>query len=426
MTALTRDEKAAVTLEVDPRSVRAAREHVESALAEAGLEEFLDVALLAVSEVVTNAIVHTGSEVELRVLTGDRSVRVEVEDRGMQVPTRRAYSDSSGTGRGMGLVEDTVRRWGIVELADGKVVWFELGHPEDHGPDPRSVPHEQVDQDLVLVRLRGVPLLMHVAWQEHASALLREHLLHVLEHDPHAMSSHAQASEAMSLLHAQVPVPELGADPEVLMAAATEPHVTADLVVLELPSSAIDHFVVLEQLLSSALAKARAGELLSPPTQPEIVEMRQWLCAEIARQAAGDPTAIPYVARTDVRATVADRATLRETFADLTMTGDAIVATDEAGVVVAVSASALALLGYASADDLLGRRVIAVIPPRFHQAHIAGTTLHATNGRDVLLGVPVSVPMVRADGSEVAVELTVRAEQDPRGQRVFVGCFTAA
>ena len=105
---------------------------------------------------------------------------------------------------------------------------------------------------------------------------------------------------------------------------------------------------------------------------------------------------------------------------------EALLVTDEAGVVVAVSAAALGLLGYASEDELLGRRVIAVIPARFRQAHIAGTTLHATNGRDVLLGVPVSVPMVRADGSEVAVELTVRAEQDPRGQRVFVGSFRAA
>ena len=45
------------------------------------------------------------------------------------------------------------------------------------------------------MRLLEAPLLMHLAWQEHASALLREHLLHVMEHDPDAMARHAQASE---------------------------------------------------------------------------------------------------------------------------------------------------------------------------------------------------------------------------------------
>ena len=132
------------------------------------------------------------------------------------------------------------------------------------------------------------------------------------------------------------------------------------------------------------------------------------------------------MARTDVRAPVADRVALSETFAELAQSDEALLVTDEQGVVVAVSEAALALLGYDSDGELLGRRVIAVIPARFRQAHIAGTTLHATNGRDVLLDVPVSVPMVRADGSELEVELTVRAEQDPHGQRVFVGSFTAA
>ena len=98
----------------------------------------------------------------------------------------------------------------------------------------------------------------------------------------------------------------------------------------------------------------------------------------------------------------------------------------EKGVVVAVSSPALRLLGYSAADDPLRRRVVVVVPARFRQAHIAGTTLHLTNGRDVLLDAPVVVPMLRADGSEVTVELTVRVDQDEAGHRLFVGSFTAA
>jgi hypothetical protein len=70
--------------------------------------------------------------------------------------------------------------------------------------------------------------------------------------------------------------------------------------------------------------------------------------------------------------------------------------------------------------------VIVVVPARFHQAHIAGTTLHATNGRDNLLGVPIEVPMVRADGTEVPVRIDVRPERLDDDHRVFIARFRPA
>jgi hypothetical protein len=76
-------------------------------------------------------------------------------------------------------------------------------------------------------------------------------------------------------------------------------------------------------------------------------------------------------------------------------------------------------LGYAREDDLLGRRILVVVPARFHQAHIAGTTLHATHGRDVLLGQWIDVPMVRADGTEVPVGLCVQARRLDGNVQVF-------
>ncbi len=39
---------------------------------------------------------------------------------------RRHYSDMSGTGRGLMLVERMAAEWGCDHTADGKVVWFEL------------------------------------------------------------------------------------------------------------------------------------------------------------------------------------------------------------------------------------------------------------------------------------------------------------
>lgn len=97
----------------------------------------------------------------------------------------------------------------------------------------------------------------------------------------------------MSLLNEQLPVPALSEDTDALMAGAIEPMVTADEVVLRIPAASVPHFATLDGLLRSAIAEARAGRFLSPPTQPEIDEMRQWICAEVARQAAGDTTATP-------------------------------------------------------------------------------------------------------------------------------------
>ena len=276
------------------------------------------------------------------------------------------------------------------------------------------------------VTLRQAPLLMHWAWQEHGAALLREYLLHVLDHDDTILDRHAEASEALSLLSEQLPVPDLSEDPEILMAGALEPDVTAGEAVLEIRAGAVAHFATLDDLLRRAIKEARVGRFLGPPTQPEIDEMRTWICAEVAKQTSGNATATPWLARTDVRATLADQAHLTATYADLALVDEPLLATDEASIIVAASPAALDLLGYERAQDLLGCRVIAVVPARYHQAHIAGTTLNATNGRDVLLGVPLVVPMVRADGTEIPVSIEVRPERLDNDHRVFVARFRPA
>ncbi len=419
------------TLPADPRNVGRARDVVRRALLDSGAEQLTDVSALVISELVTNAFVHTGSGVQLLVSATSGSIRVEVEDRGDGFPVRRNYAQTAGTGRGLQLVDELTTRWGVDERAEGKAVWFEIGAPDadERSPRGRQEPMRQQggvrSADTVQVTLRHVPLLLHGAWQEHAATLLREFLLFALEEDDEVLVRHAQASEAMSLLSEQLPMPALADAPDALMARAIEPLVSADELVLRVPTTSVLHFAALDDLLGQAIAAARAGHFLSPPTQPEIEEMRQWLCREVLRQAGGATTATPWVARTDVRATLADQAALTTRYAELAKTEEPLIATDEGSIIVAASATALALLGYDRAEQLVGRRVIVVVPPRFHQAHIAGTTLHATNGRSTLLGVPITVPMTRADGSEVLVDLEVRPLRLDEGHRVFVAHFHA-
>lgn len=112
-----------------PASAGKARKFVRGQLAAAGLSELSDVAELLVSELVSNAILHAGTDLEVVVRVTPGRVSVEVHDRGPGSATRRHYSATSGTGRGLVLVDELAREWGTVVTATGKFVWFELAIP---------------------------------------------------------------------------------------------------------------------------------------------------------------------------------------------------------------------------------------------------------------------------------------------------------
>jgi PAS domain S-box-containing protein len=279
--------------------------------------------------------------------------------------------------------------------------------------------------DTHAVTLRHVPLLMHLAWQEHAAELLRDYLLATVEEDPSVLEQHAHASEALGLLADQIPAPELPDDPDALLSQVTEEQVTADVVTVAVPATLAPRVSTLDALLTAATARAHAGEMLSPPTQPEIAEMRAWLCGQISGQIDGTVNPEPWCARADVQRAAAPGGP-SQSYRHLTGADRPLLVADEDGVIVAASPAALTLLGYGRAEELVGRRVIAVVPARYHQAHIAGTTLHAITGRDHLLGVPLIVSMVRADGTEIPVALEVRPQRLDGGHCLFVARFDAA
>lgn len=113
-----------------PASARQARAFVDSALAGAGLAHLAPAATLLVSELVANAVLHTGTPLEVVVEAGHDRARIEVHDGNPQLPARKHYSNLSATGRGLLLVERLAASWGAEPTAAGKVVWFELdGQP---------------------------------------------------------------------------------------------------------------------------------------------------------------------------------------------------------------------------------------------------------------------------------------------------------
>lgn len=402
---------------------------VRDVLDGAGRDDLAEAAQLLVSEVVTNALVHAGTPMGFHALVTDSGLRVEVSDGSTQAPALRSYSAMAGTGRGVRLLQQLVDNWGTLAQPHGKTVWFELSSGtrldemgSSSAPRVEDAGSSLGDSggDVVAVVLLNFPLLLHTAWQEHAEGLLREYLLVSLDADDPtgALEAHAAASDAISLLHQHLPRPPLGDDPEELMAHAVEPGVSSTREVVAVPRTSVAHFQVLDTVMDSAIALAESGAFLNPPIQPELRELRRWLCREVSRQAGGEPPTTWSSDLDEVPAVM--RPTTWRDDEPATIEGQALIAADDANRIVMVSHDACVLLGYQEADELLGRRLVAIIPARYHQAHIAGFTLHLSNGRRPLLGRTVVVPVLRKDGTEIAVELHVESRRQPGARQVFV------
>ena len=412
-------------LPAHPSSVRAARLAIREWLAGIGCDALAEDAELAVSELVTNALVHAGTPVEMLAHVDQGFVRIEVVDGSVHLPRVREYASTAGTGRGLKLLDRTVDRWGAHRTGPGKVVWFELSSDEESTRTPDVEPDDVLptDEGAVRVELLNLPLLIHAAWLEAAETLLREQLLVRLDsEDPGAaLELHAAASEAMTVLAEQVPPPQLEDDPDAVMAGAVEPLVSLERLVIRVPRSSVPHFDALDVALDDALDLASADLLLAPPTQPEVRALRRWLTSEVRRQVAGEP-ARPWTAVIDPRA-VPDAPPVNWPTASVDESAVAVLAADDAQRIIAVSDLALEHLGYSDRSQLVGQRLLTLVPTRYHQAHLAGFTLHLSNGRSPLLGIPITVPMLLRDGTERPTHLTVTPERLPDGRKVFLAEF---
>lgn len=107
-------------------SVRTAREVVRGLLSDPTRRSEPDL-LLVVSELVTNAIVHTAGPVQLSLSLTDGRARVEVGDPSPDPPVKRSPDRRAGSGRGIVIVDRLARSWGWSPRPEGgKVVWCEV------------------------------------------------------------------------------------------------------------------------------------------------------------------------------------------------------------------------------------------------------------------------------------------------------------
>jgi len=118
---------------VDTASAAAARRFLRSTLQDWHRTELEDVALLLVSELVTNVVLHARTPGEVVVALRPPGLRVEVHDGDDRLPVRKDYGPDAGTGRGMTLLAALSSAWGAEPTSAGKVVWFEVAEPTGRG-----------------------------------------------------------------------------------------------------------------------------------------------------------------------------------------------------------------------------------------------------------------------------------------------------
>jgi anti-sigma regulatory factor (Ser/Thr protein kinase) len=115
----------------EPAAVRAARRFVLEHAPELPTETE-DTLLLLTSELVTNAVIHARTQIDVEFLVGEHHVAVAVFDLNLAIPYQEPYAQREG-GWGLGLVSTLAQESSMyVHPEGGKTVWFRL----QRGPAP--------------------------------------------------------------------------------------------------------------------------------------------------------------------------------------------------------------------------------------------------------------------------------------------------
>jgi anti-sigma regulatory factor (Ser/Thr protein kinase) len=121
------ERRASIVLSPEAASLSAARVFVSSMLELWECEDPDQVARLLTSEIVSNAVRHAASTIELEVaMFNQQQLRVRARDEAPQATVERDPHRPQGEGgHGLQIIESLAERWGVERYEDHKVVWFE-------------------------------------------------------------------------------------------------------------------------------------------------------------------------------------------------------------------------------------------------------------------------------------------------------------
>jgi CheY-like chemotaxis protein len=120
------DRHALAVFPAHVSTVPQARDFVRRRMGQWGFAE-IDGALVVVTELAANAVVHGHSSYEVRLSASPGLLRIEVSDNDPGTPEPQPFSSTAESGRGVVLVSALATSWGIeTDGHTGKVTWAEL------------------------------------------------------------------------------------------------------------------------------------------------------------------------------------------------------------------------------------------------------------------------------------------------------------
>ncbi len=398
---------SSAVLAARPSSAGAARKWLSDTLTSWDCpEDSIETALLLTSELVTNAVLHAGSDVNIRVRVGD-DIRVEVhDDSKRQLVRRRVHDKESTIGRGLALVEALASDYGSETVpGNGKIVWFTVG---GSGASIGWVPEPAQFVPRVTVTLKHLPLVLYEVMREHNDALLREYTLESFADDNDCRYSADQIAEAQVVRDRWVDAFERAVS--ALRDDAGKPsHLDVQV---QFASAHESRLTLLAEVFADAERLAERGVLLTRPALPELRTLRDWMMRQCLRQLSGaKPQSWQYADFVDDSPRLPS---LGSAVDWVNSSDEAVIAGNRDNRIVAASTSALASLGW-TAEDLLGRRIVSIVPPRLRETHVAGFTRHLVAGHTTILGDWVQIAALHRDGHEVEVRLRVESRKGSEG-----------
>lgn len=269
-----------LSLRAVPDAVPIARGALRELLRGTPHEARLDDGELAISELVTNAVLHGRDPISLRLVRDECCVRVEVRDGSPVSPSFSMLDPTAVTGRGLMLISAASDRWGVEPTSSGKCVWFEL-HEDGAAQELEG------DVDALLAAwgddLAGDPALEQVRVvltdldtdlvaraEAHVEGLLRELCLLVGEEVP---PRHARVARAV--LQAAAGMDAVRADIKHQLAVAVsagQPRVDLTLTIQRDDAELVRDY---SHAVDEADRLSRAGRLLTGPAPAELSRARQ-------------------------------------------------------------------------------------------------------------------------------------------------------
>ena len=284
-----------------PQGAVQARRWVVGVCSEIRRPDLSENAELALSEVVTNAILHGSPPMSVRLRGTVDHPRVEVRDRSTEPPALPDDDNDPGAadlttyGRGLSIVARASEAWGAEREPEGKLVWFVpaptfgetgatgvlLGWEDDE--EQRAS-----DVERISVRLSHVPVQLMLDALVRGAELRRElRLLAVAHHDTYPL-----AGDLSQFFNGVAGDFRGEFDVSDLHRAAATGHDHLDLTV-NVPVDSGPRFARLIELLELADAFCRNERLLTLARTDAQIVFQAWLFGEFVRQLRGKP-AMPW------------------------------------------------------------------------------------------------------------------------------------